>query len=315
MGAFGETAQGEAAFGAPAPVGAGDGERAVLRGKPVAEAIDDATARLVRELSAHGVVPGLAVVRVGDRADDRAYERSLLKRAEALGVRVQVESLAEDATQEELASALARVNADAAVHGCLMFRPLPTGLDELAACNAIDPHKDVDGVGASSLAGVFMGLPEGFAPCTAQACLELLDAYEVPLEGRHAVVVGRSLVVGKPVAMLLSQRNATVTLAHSRTVDLPALMRGADIVVCAAGKARLFGRDCFQAGQVVLDVGMNTAPDGSLCGDVDYGAVSPVVAALTPVPGGVGSVTTSVLMRHVVEAAEASCGSRGADLL
>lgn len=276
----------------------------LLRGKPVAEAIYADLAGRIEGLRAHKVHPRLALVRVGEDAADAAYQRSILAQAERVGVKVDVHELPADASRFAVESIIEGVNVDRAVHGCMLFRPLPKGIDELALCNMIAPQKDVDGVGARSLAGVFMGAREGFAPCTAQACVEMLEHHGVQLAGKHAVVVGRSLVVGKPAAMLLLARDATVTLCHSGTADVAAQMRAADIVVCATGRARAFGSDCFCPGQVVVDVGTNTDADGIFCGDVDFDAAEPLVSAITPVPGGLGAVTTAVLLAHVVESAE-----------
>ena len=185
-----------------------------------------------------------------------------------------------------------------------MFRPLPGHLDEDLACEALDPAKDVDGIGRGALASVFVGRGAGFAPCTAAACIEVLDAYGIDLAGKKAVVVGRSLVVGRPMSMLLLERNATVTMCHTHTADLAATVRDADIVVFATGRAKAYGPECFRPGQTVLDVGINVDEEGNLCGDVDFDAVESIVDAITPVPRGIGGVTTSVLMKHVVEAAE-----------
>lgn len=276
----------------------------LLRGKPVADAIYAGIAERIEHLRAHNVHPRLALVRVGESEADAAYQRSIIAQAEKAGVKVDVHELPADASRFAIESIIEGVNVDRAVHGCMLFRPLPKGVDELALCNMIAPQKDVDGVGARSLAGVFMGLRGGFAPCTAQACVEMLDHHGIGLAGEHAVVVGRSLVVGKPAAMLMLACDATVTLCHSGTRDVAAQMRAADIVVCATGRARAFGAECFRAGQTVLDVGTNTDADGVFCGDVDFDAVEPIVAAITPVPGGLGGVTTAVLLSHVVESAE-----------
>lgn len=278
-----------------------------LLGKPVIAALkEDLTAR-VAALGRAGVTPGLAIVRVGAREDDLSYERTAVKRAEGLGIAVRRFEVPEQAGQEALMDAIAQVNADESIHGCLMFRPLPRGYDEQAACEALDPAKDVDGIGSAALARVFTGRGAGFAPCTAAACLEMLDAYGIDPAGKRVVVVGRSLVIGKPVAMMLLERNATVTVCHSRTRDLEQEMRDADIVVLATGRAKAYGASCFSAGQVVLDVGINVDAEGALCGDADYEAAVAAVGeagAVTPVPRGIGGVTTSVLMKHVVEAAE-----------
>lgn len=277
----------------------------LLLGKPVGDALSEKTAALAEELTAQGIQPTLAIVRVGERPDDLSYERGACKRAEALGIAVRKFLLPEDASQDDILAAIAQVNDDASIHGCLMFRPLPKGIDEAAVCNALDPAKDIDGITAGSLAGVFMDTGVGFPPCTAQACVEILDHYGFDVEGKSVAVVGRSLVIGKPVAMMLLARNATVTLCHSRSRELPAICREADIVVYATGRPRAYSLEHFSDGQTVLDVGINVDEEGNLCGDVDFAAAEPVVGAITPVPRGVGSVTTAVLMRHVVEAAAA----------
>ena len=280
-----------------------------LLGKPVIDAIAADVRPRVETLAVRGVTPTLAIVRVGERPDDLSYERTALKRAEGLGIAVRRIELSQGVSQSELMAAISRVNVDEGIHGCLMFRPLPAPLDEEAACDALDPRKDVDGIGLGSLAHVFSGRGKGFAPCTAAACIEMLDHYGVDLAGKHAVVVGRSLVIGRPVAMLLLERHATVTLCHSRTENLAAAMRDADIVVLATGRARAYGAECFREGQSILDVGINFDEDGVMCGDADFEAVPAVLGesgAITPVPRGIGGVTTSVLMKHVVEAAEAA---------
>lgn len=279
----------------------------LMRGKPVADAIYEELSGRIEALRAHGVHPRLAIIRVGEDPANAAYERTVLARAADLGIKVDVRELAADASKLALFADIEGVNADKLVHGTLLFRPLPDALEEMTACNMIAAEKDVDGVGARSLAGVFMGLPEGFAPCTAEACVKMLDFHGVDLAGKHVAVVGRSLVVGKPAAMLMLARNATVTLCHSNTADLASVMQAADIVVCATGNARAFGAECFRAGQVVLDVGTNTDAEGVFCGDVDFDAVEPIVERITPVPGGLGAVTTAILLQHAVEAAERTC--------
>lgn len=274
-----------------------------FKGAPVSAALSERIRADVQALGARGVMPRLAIVRAGASPDDLAYERGASKRAAALGVETETVALPLDVTQARLLDELARLNAAPEVHGILLLRPLPAHIDEAAACNAILPDKDVDGVTNASLAAVFTGAPHGFAPCTAAACIALLDHYGVELAGKRAVVVGRSLVVGRPLAMLLLHRNATVTLCHTRTRDLAAVCREADILVAAAGREGVVGAAHVSAGQVVLDVGIHVREDGTLCGDVVFDEVEPVVAAVTPVPGGVGSVTTAVLLRHVVQAA------------
>lgn len=276
----------------------------VLHSKPVTDAIAADLAHRVERLHILSIDPTLAIVRVGARPDDLSYERTACKRAKALGLSTRVFELPETVSQEKLLLQIRRINADSNIHGCLVFRPLPEGMEDKLVCDELAMAKDVDGVSTASLGAVFTDAKEGFAPCTAEACVKALDFYEIPIEGKHVVVVGRSLVVGKPVAMLLLRRNASVTICHSRTADLAKVMRTADIVICATGRPRAFGPECFREGQTVLDVGINFDKDGKLCGDVDFDAVAPIVDAITPVPGGLGSVTTSVTMEHTVSAAE-----------
>jgi methylenetetrahydrofolate dehydrogenase (NADP+)/methenyltetrahydrofolate cyclohydrolase len=276
----------------------------ILKGAPVVAAMNEASAARCEALKAKGITPTLAIVRVGNREDDLSYERGVTKRCAATGVEVRQFLLPEDATQEALLAVLEQVNKDTGIHGCLLFRPLPQQMDDATIRAALAPEKDVDGITEVSLAGVFTGAQRGFAPCTAQACVEILDYYQVPLSGKRAVVVGRSLVVGKPAAMLLDRRNATVTMCNSRTQNLDALCREADVVVVAMGRMGAVGGDCFRAGQTVVDVGIHVNEAGKLCGDVRFDQAEPVVEAITPVPGGVGTVTNSVLVRHVIEAAE-----------
>lgn len=284
-----------------------------LTGKEVSAALADSLVPRIARLAEAGIVPTVALVRVGERPDDLSYERTAVRRAEALGIAVRDFVLPADASQAELEAVIDEVNADDAIHGCLMFRPLPPSMDERAVCDRLAPEKDIDGISSASLAGVFADTGEGFPPATAQACLEVLDYYGIPVEGARVVVLGRSLVIGRPVAMMLLARHATVTLAHSRTADVAAHTREADIVVCATGRARAYGPEYFSAGQTVLDVGINFDEEGNLCGDVDFAAVEPVLGetgALTPVPRGIGGVTTTVTMAHVVKAAEVAMGRK-----
>ena len=280
----------------------------ILKGAPVVAAMNEANAARCAALKARGVTPTLAVVRVGARPDDLSYEKGVLTRCGKVGVEVKQFLLPEDAAQEQLLDVIAQVNADPAIHGCLLFRPLPKQFDDRTIRAALAPEKDIDGITDGSLAGVFTNSAIGYPPCTAQACLEILKYYQVPLSGKRAVVVGRSLVVGKPAAMMLDRENATVTLCNSRTRNLPALCQEADVVVVAMGKQGAIGGEHLRAGQVVVDVGIHVNPEGKLCGDVRFDEAEPLVEAVTPVPGGVGTVTTSVLVGHVVEAAEMALG-------
>ncbi len=276
----------------------------ILKGTEVNAALGEKIKASVDTLKEQGIVPTLGIIRVGERPDDLSYEKGASKRCEKYGVAVKRYLLPADCTQEQLMHTIEEVNRDSSVHGVLMFRPLPKSLDEEAACGALDPEKDIDGITIGSLAGVFTSRKIGFPPCTAQACMEILDYYGVNCRGKKAVVIGRSLVVGKPAAMMLLDRNATVTVCHSKTVDIPAIAREADILIVAIGRPKAVGGSCFREGQTVIDVGINVGEDGKLCGDANFEDAERIVDAVTPVPGGVGSVTTTVLVQHVVEAAE-----------
>lgn len=275
-----------------------------LLGKEVVASLNERIMAKVEELKAKGVVPTLHIVRVGENPGDLSYEKGAVKRCDKLGVAVEKTVLPLDVTQEKMLEVIDRLNKDDHVHGVLMFRPLPKTLNQDQICNALAPEKDVDCMTDLSLSGVFSGKTLGFPPCTAQACMEILDHYGIDPRGKKAVVIGRSLVIGKPVSMMLLKKNATVTICHTKTVDMPSVAREADILVVAAGHAGTVTADYVRAGQTVIDVGINVNAEGKLCGDVDYEAVAPIVDRITPVPGGVGSVTTSVLVSHVVEAAE-----------
>ena len=274
------------------------------KGAPVAQALTERLIVKANQLKVQGIVPTLAIVRVGERPEDLSYERGALKRCEKVGIRVRQFTLPEESSHGDLLALIEQINADREIHGCLLFRPLPPQIDEAAICAALDPAKDVDGITAGSLAAVFTGSGAGYPPCTAQACMEILDYYGRDLTGKRAVVVGRSLVVGKPLSMLLLGKNATVTLCHTRTAGLAAECRRAEVLIAAAGRANMIGRDHLAPGQLVLDVGINVDENGNLVGDVDFAAADEIVGAVTPVPGGVGAVTTSVLAAHVLQAAE-----------
>ena len=271
----------------------------LLPGAPVAERLTQDLKARSDVLRQRGVVPTLAIIRVGRDPGGLAYEKGAASRCAKCGI--EVRRLFWDSAAP-LADAIRAVNGDPSIHGCLLLRPLADKAAEAAAGRLLSPDKDVDGMTPGSLAGLLTGRG-GFAPCTAQACLELLDYYGVPLAGRRAVVVGRSLVVGQPAALLLQRRNATVTVCHTGTRDIPALCREADVLIAAAGQPGLITADCLRPGQTVLDVGVHPGPDGTLCGDVAAEAAA-LDVALTPVPGGVGSVTSAVLCKHTIEAAE-----------
>ncbi|MBQ9148208.1 MAG: bifunctional 5,10-methylenetetrahydrofolate dehydrogenase/5,10-methenyltetrahydrofolate cyclohydrolase [Oscillospiraceae bacterium] len=284
-----------------------------LLGKEVNEALVASLQTRTAALREKGVVPTLGIIRLGANPSDLSYEKGATKRAEEVGVAVKNYILPEDASKEDVLAVIDEVNADASVHGVLMFRPLPKHLkaaqDEI--CNRLDPKKDVDSMTHMSNAGVFEGQDLGYAPCTPAACMEILDHYGIDCKGKNAVVIGRSLVVGKPAAMMLMAKNATVTICHTKTTNTAEICKNADIIVSAAGVLNSLTADYVRPGQVVIDVSMNWNPEkitskgkGGMSGDCVFDEVEPIVEAITPVPGGVGAVTTSVLMKHVVEAAE-----------
>ena len=292
----------------------------LLLGKPVAEALNERTREIIAALKARDIAPKLAIVRCGEDASQMAYEKGAMARAEAVGVAVQRILLPQDVTAEALIARLKAVNTDPGIHGALLLRPLPKPLwpIERKICDALDPDKDVDGMTTVSCAGVYEAREDmGFPPCTPQACLEMLDHYGIDPKGSQAVVIGRSLVVGKPVAMMLLGRHATVTVCHTRTPDVAAQTRCADIVVSAAGALKSLTAAHVRPGQVIVDVSVNWDADkpnkkggvGALAGDAVFDEVAAVVDAITPVPGGVGAVTTSVLMRHVAQAAARQAGN------
>lgn len=288
---------------------------AILLGKEVTAALDASLCARAEALRKNGTVPTLALLRLGENPSDLSYEKGACARAEKIGAEVRRVVLAESASKAEVLAAIDKLNADPSVHGVLMFRPLPKHLraDTNEICNRLSAEKDIDGMTDLSLAGVFSGRDDlGYAPCTPAACMEILDHYGIDCTGKNAVVIGRSLVVGRPAAMMLLRRNATVTLCHTKTVDLASICRNADLIVSAAGALRSLTKDFVRPGQIVLDVSINwdeNKPNakgglGAIAGDAVYDEVSQIVGAITPVPGGVGSVTTSVLLKHLIEAAE-----------
>ena len=290
----------------------------ILSGKEAAQALNARLIERVETLTDAGVTPKLAIVRCGEDPSDLAYERGATKRAEAVGVSVEIHALPADVEAGAVVDCIRALNADDSVHGVLLFRPLPRHLrpheDEIR--NALVPEKDVDGMTDLSYAGVYAGRDLGFPPCTPRACIELMDHYGIDCKCRRVTVIGRSLVVGRPLAMMLLARHATVTLCHTRTVDVPAEARRADILVTTAGELNLVTQDYVRPGQTVIDVSVNWDPDkpnakggkGAMAGDAVFDAVEPIVDAITPVPGGVGAVTTAVLLSHVIESAERRLG-------
>ena len=276
---------------------------AEYRGMPAVKAMAEEFKSRVAALKERGVYPKLAVVRVGEREDDIAYEKGIMKRFGTVEADVEVIKLPIDIDEESFEETIRRLNEDEKVHGILVFRPLPKQLDDNRLKEIIRPDKDVDSISMANAAKVFAGDKTGYAPCTAQAVMELLEHNKIDLTGKKVVIVGRSLVVGKPLTMLMLGRNATVTVCHTRTKNIAEECKRADILVACAGSAKMIKRDFTNPDQIVVDVGINFV-DGAMCGDVDYDDVAEHVAAITPVPGGVGTVTTSVLLKHTLESAE-----------
>ena len=276
----------------------------LMKGADVANAMKESLIARTEKLKEKGVNPCLAIVRVGSRPDDVSYERGARKRMESVGIDCRIVELPEDIGQEEFEKTFVSVNDDPIVHGILLFRPLPKHLDEEPIKAIINPEKDMDCMSPVNMAKVFAGDESGYAPCTAEAVMEMFAHYEIDLTGKRVTVVGRSMVVGKPLAMMLLKKNATITVCHTRTVNLAGTCQKAEILVAAAGKARMITADMVGEGAVVADVGINVDEAGNLCGDVDFDAVEAKASYISPVPRGVGSITTSVLAKHVVCAAE-----------
>ena len=278
----------------------------LLKGKAVAERITAETVKKTEELKKRGVFPTLAIIRLGENAGDVYYEKAAVKRAAEAGIAVKQFVLGAETSQEALIDRINAINSDTGIHGVLLFRPLPSHIDDKAVCSALSFEKDMDGITPGSMAGVFMDSGEGYPPCTAEACMDILDYYRVDLTGKKVTVMGRSLVIGKPVAMMAMKRNATVTVCHSRTEerDFAEAGAGADIVIAALGRAKMIDSTKLGRNQVIIDVGINEDEEGKMCGDVNFADAEPGASMITPVPGGVGSVTTAVLMKHVAEAAE-----------
>lgn len=272
-----------------------------LGGKEVADGIVQDLKIKVEELKGRGISPKLAILRVGERDDDLAYERGVLKRFESAGVEVEITALDAGVSQEELDETFDGINGDPKVHGILVFRPLPKPLSDEHMRKTIDSGKDVDFMDIRNMEKVLAGVPDAAAPCTAEAVMSLIKHYNIETCGKKVTVVGRSLVIGKPVALLLTTANATVTVCHTKTLNMEEECRNADIIVACCGVAKMINASYVKEGQIVIDVGMNVDEGGNLCGDVDYDAVSEIAEAVTPVPGGVGSITTAILLKHVVD--------------
>lgn len=276
----------------------------ILKGAPVSAAMAEQLVEKIEKLKALGVVPKLAIVRLGENPDDVWYEKSVMRFCEKVGVEVKSTVYPADCEESRLIRRIKRISNDASIHGCLLMRPLPEHIDDFKVYGALAPEKDLDCLTDGSLAAVFAGKGAGFPPCTAQACMEVFDYNGIELEGKNIVVIGRSLLVGRPLAMMLQHRDATVTMCHSKTRNLAEICRSADIIISATGTPRTVTREHVRQGQIIIDVGISSSTDNFIVGDVAFDEVEPIVAAITPVPGSIGSVTTATLIKHLTQAAE-----------
>ena len=272
----------------------------ILKGKPVADSMQAALSEKAHELRKKGIIPKLCIIRVGERSDDIAYETGAVKKMTATGIEADRVILNASCTQEELEEVMKEKNSDEEVHGILMLRPLPAHLDEKKITQMISPEKDVDCMNPATLAGIFEPSEGLKTPCTPQAVIEMLRYYDIEMTGKKVAVLGRSSVIGKPVALLLLNENATVTICHSKTADLRETVREADIVISAMGRAKMIDASYIREGATLIDVGINTDEDGKLCGDADFESAEKVAGAISPVPGGVGSVTTTILAKNLL---------------
>lgn len=275
----------------------------IFKGIEVVNALKEKLLKEVEELNSEGIFPTLGIVRLGAKPDDISYEKGAIKRCEGLNIKCSTFEYPEDLPQEDMVREIKKLNTDNSINGILIFRPLPPQINENELKYVIDPQKDVDCFSPVNVAKVFEGDETGFPPCTPQAVIEMLDHYGIPIKGKRVTIIGRSLVVGRPLAMMLLQRHATITICHTRTVDLEKVCQQAEILIAAAGKAKMVKANFLSPGQVVIDVGINVDENGNLCGDVDFDEAEKIVSAISPVPGGVGTVTTSVLAAHVIKAA------------
>ncbi|MHC1723126.1 MAG: bifunctional 5,10-methylenetetrahydrofolate dehydrogenase/5,10-methenyltetrahydrofolate cyclohydrolase [Aminipila sp.] len=276
----------------------------ILKGKEVVDAVNEKLIAEVSLLKEKGVTPTLGIIRVGAKVEDISYEKGAIKCAESIGVDVKKYLFKENITQEQLLNVIAAINLDLTVHGVILFRPLPDHIDDNTIRKALLASKDVDGITDQSMAGVYTGTDLGYPPCTPRACMEILDHYGIDITGKKVVVVGRSLVVGRPAAMMVLGKNGTPIICHTKTENMKDICKNADILIVSAGQAKTIGPEYLSEGQVIIDVGINMTDEGKLCGDVDFDAAQNIVKAITPVPGGVGKVTTSLLMMHVIDAAK-----------
>ncbi|MCJ8171654.1 bifunctional 5,10-methylenetetrahydrofolate dehydrogenase/5,10-methenyltetrahydrofolate cyclohydrolase [Clostridium botulinum] len=276
----------------------------ILYGNEVALKIKEDLNLRIDKLKEKNIIPKLAILRMGNKPDDIAYERSIIKSCEKLNIETKVEELNEDILEEDFLKLMESLNNEKEIHGILVFRPYPKHLNENTINSSIALNKDVDCMHPLNLERIFEGDLNQFMPCTPEAVIEILKYYDIDLKGKNIVIINRSMVVGKPLSMMVLSHNATVTICHSRTIDLPSITKKADIVVTAIGKAKLIKEEYFNEDSIVMDVSINIDENGKLCGDVDFENVKEKVGAITPVPKGVGSVTTTLLLKHIVDAAE-----------
>ena len=276
----------------------------IMKGLEVVNSMKEKMIKDVEDLKSRGINPCLAIVRLGAKPDDIAYERGAIKRCEGLGIKCSVFEYPQNIMQDDLLNEIKKINDDFSIHGILLFRPLPKHINESVIKYVISPDKDMDSLNPVNVAKLFEGDETGFAPCTPEAVMEILEHYNIEVSGKRVVVIGRSLVVGKPLSMLLLKKGATVTICHTKTLEIEQTCRSAQILIAAAGKARMVTEAFVSPGQIVVDVGINMDKEGNLCGDVDYNNVEKIVSLITPVPGGVGTVTTSVLAKHVIRSAK-----------
>ena len=275
----------------------------LIDGNALSRQLRESVAQRVATLKTQGITPGLAVVLVGDNPASQVYVRNKVKACEDTGMHSVLEKYDANMTEAELLARIEALNNDPSIHGILVQLPLPAHMDAHKVIETISPAKDVDGFHVASAGALMVGQP-GFWPCTPYGCMKMLESIGYSLRGKHAVVIGRSNIVGKPMAMMLLQQNATVTICHSATPDLKAMTLQADVIVAAVGKRNVLTADMVKPGAVVLDVGMNRNDEGKLCGDVDFAGVKEVASYITPVPGGVGPMTITMLMVNTLESAE-----------
>jgi methylenetetrahydrofolate dehydrogenase (NADP+)/methenyltetrahydrofolate cyclohydrolase len=274
----------------------------LMKGIDVVNSLANQMTADITQLRNNGIIPGLAIVRLGSNPDDLSYERNVIKKCEKLGVNCKTYNFEENTSNDNLNKELAKINDDIHVNGVLLFRPLPKQIDESWVKNILDPVKDVDCLTFVNVAKVFEGDENGYYPCTAESVMEILDFYNINPEGKKVVIVGRSMVVGRPLAMMMLKRNATVTICHSKTHNLKETCKNAEVIVAALGRAKFITSDYISPGSTVIDVGINVDSNGNLCGDVDFDDVQKIASYITPVPGGVGTVTSSILIKNVIKA-------------